>query len=705
MKNNSRIFCLGLLILVSFTSKAQEAALDSLFDLSLEELMNVKITTASKQEESVADAAAIISVITAKDIQSYGAISLVDVLDRATGMYFTSGFTYRDNMVSIRGNATTDVNTNVLILVDGRPMRESFSNGLNSPVYASFPLERIERLEIIRGPGSILYGTCAVTGVINIITKGAGEHASVSGSLRYGTFNTLQGSLSGSKTIGKLALSAGITLLDTDGWEYTTKGEPLWIPHPVTGDPILANPNPVSVDLYKKNVGANLSAKIGDFKLSANWLKSKQANMGLEPLWLYNMIEGAGLTVSGTDFYTDVNRWMVDLGYEKTFSEKWKTSVNLTNNLMYQDKRYTEIPNLYDFGGSRDHLLEITNYITPTEELNIVVGGLMNYQTGDFKTYQMNNGVNVALDPTPHSNPSKIMDYDELWWSFYAQGSYKLTRNFKLIAGLQGNKVTNLDLDIVPRAGAVYHFNDNLGLKMLYGKAFRSPSQYERDVQNIPQITKNPDLKPEKINTIESQLFFNKKTYEVSLTYYNSKQYNVIRQGTVLMEIFGGLMYPVSQYVNAGELNSNGLEFEGKLFINSKLSLNGSATYQHTEDGETGKDVFGIPQFMGKLGINYSTASGLSIGVFNSYFGEGDNINQSTTAQINPEASAYNYLSANVQYDLGKLFNSKRSLVLGVFATNLLDEKIYYPEYTVRSVNTFPGRSGRAVYGSLTFKL
>lgn len=704
MKNTLRIVCIFLLIQISFSGNAQETAIDSLYDLSLEELMNVKITTASKQEESLADAGAIVSVITSKDIQSYGALSLVDVLDRAAGMYFTSGFTYRDNMVSIRGNATTDVNTNVLILVDGRPMRESFSNGLNSPVYASFPLERIERLEIIRGPGSILYGTCAVTGVINIITKGAGENTSIGGSLRYGTFNTLQGSLSGSKIIGKLALSAGVALLNTDGWEYSTKGEPLWFPNPVTGDPMLINPNPASADLYKKNVGANLSARMGDFKLSANWLRSKQANMGFEPFWLNDMV-GTSLAVSGTEFYTDVNRWMIDLGYEKSLSEKWKTSVNLTNNIMDQDKRYPEIPNLYDFGGSRDYLLEVTNYVTPTENLNIVIGGLVNYQTGVFNTYQMNNGVNVALDPTPHSNPSKIMDYDELWWSFYAQGSYNVTSNFKLIGGVQGNKVTNLDLDIVPRGGAIYHFNDNLGIKVLYGKAFRSPSQYERNVQNIPQITKNPDLKPEKISTIESQLFFNRKTYEVSLTYYNSKQYNVIRQGIVMMEIFGGSIFPVSQYVNAGELHSSGFELEGKIFVNAKLSLNGSATYQHTEDAETGKDVFGMPRFMGKLGVNYSPLSGLSVGLFNSYFGNGENIDQPTTTQINPAASAHNYLSANIQYDLGKLFNSSKSLVFSVYATNILDEKIYYPEYTVRSVNTFPGRSGRAVYGSLTFKL
>ncbi len=170
------------------------------------------------------------------------------------------------------------------------------------------------------------------------------------------------------------------------------------------------------------------------------------------------------------------------------------------------------------------------------------------------------------------------------------------------------------------------------------------------------------------------------------------------------MEILGGSIFPVSQYINAGELHSSGFEFEGKVFLNANLSLNGSATYQQTQDSETDRDVFGMPQWMGKLGVSYNTPFGMTVSVFNAYFGKGENIDLPATAQINPEASSYNYLSANVQYDLGKLLNSNKPLILGVYATNLLDEHIYYPEYTLRTVNTFPGRSGRAVYGSVAFR-
>ena len=85
--------------------------------------------------------------------------------------------------------------------------------------------------------------------------------------------------------------------------------------------------------------------------------------------------------------------------------------------------------------------------------------------------------------------------------------------------------------------------------------------------------------------------------------------------------------------------------------------------------------------------------------MFNSYYGKGGDTGRSYTQAVNPAVKAYNYLSANVQYKLGKNF------IIGVYANNMLDEKIYYPEYRARTVNSLPGRAGRAIHGTLTFKL
>jgi outer membrane receptor for ferrienterochelin and colicins len=699
MKNYVRILPILVLMFTASLSPAQE--MDSLYVLSLEDLMNITITTASKQEESVGDAAAVISVITSKEIQSYGALSLVDVLDRATNTYFTSGYTYRDNMLSIRGNATADVNTNVLILLDGRPIRESLTNGLSSPVYASFPLDRIDRLEIIRGPGSILYGTCALTGVVNIITKTADRSAPFTASFRYGTFNTLQGNLTGAKTIGPLALTAGVTLLNTDGWEYKTIGAPFYMVDPSSGEQTLLNPDPGSVDMYKKNIGVNLGARVGGFKVSANFLKSKQANLGIEPFW-FNFVPGAP---PQKDFYTDISRYMVDLGYEKKISNQWTAAVNLTNNLMVMDKRYPDFRNFRDKADSRDHLFEVTNYFVPTENMNLIVGGLLNYQTGSYDTYQVKDGVNVAFSPEENTASFNMVRYDQLWWSAYAQGQYKLAKSFKLIAGMQANKVTDLDVDVVPRVGGIISFSKNLGAKILYGKAFRSPSQYERNARNFPQVTNNPDLKPEKIGTFETQLCYTAKKFEVYATYYQSIQENVIRLGAEILEYSPGIFIPVAKYVNAGELKSAGVELEGKAFLTSSLGLNFSASYQQTNDvEEDDQDIFGMPQFMGKVGLNYSTPFGMTISVFNAYFGKGENIATDETEELNPPAKAYNFMSTNVQYDVSSLFNTKNPLVIGVFVNNVLDEEVYYQEYIDRKINTFPGRGGRAFYGNITYR-
>jgi outer membrane receptor for ferrienterochelin and colicins len=143
----------------------------SLAELSLEELMEVKVITASKTDQSINDAPGIVSVITAKEIQKFGANSLYEVLERIAGTYLPSFFFYAQNAVSMRGDLPEGQDKHTLLLLNGRPFRESMTQGLNTSFYLSLPLLAIDKIEIIRGPGSVLYGTNAFTGVINVITK------------------------------------------------------------------------------------------------------------------------------------------------------------------------------------------------------------------------------------------------------------------------------------------------------------------------------------------------------------------------------------------------------------------------------------------------------------------------------------------------------------------------------------------------------
>lgn len=148
-----------------------DAEFSALLELSLNELLNVKVISAtSKQAESYIESPGIVNYITSQEIATMGTNDLLDLLRRLPNVEIPSYCQYRNNIVSIRGqHGFTDKHT--LVLLNGRPMRERHHGGVNAPIYTGFPLSSIKWIEVIRGPGSVLHGTGAFSGVVNIVTK------------------------------------------------------------------------------------------------------------------------------------------------------------------------------------------------------------------------------------------------------------------------------------------------------------------------------------------------------------------------------------------------------------------------------------------------------------------------------------------------------------------------------------------------------
>jgi len=152
-----------LLLICTFTSSAITSADDfeGLFSLSLQELINLEVTTVSKRKESISEAPGVISVITAEDIKNYGATSLKDVLLRLPNFFIFDSSTFKASGAMLRAGATQHLNNHVLYLINGSPLRESQNGGLHTDINLLFPIDIIERIEVIRGPGSVLYGSNA----------------------------------------------------------------------------------------------------------------------------------------------------------------------------------------------------------------------------------------------------------------------------------------------------------------------------------------------------------------------------------------------------------------------------------------------------------------------------------------------------------------------------------------------------------------
>ncbi len=652
---------------VEAQQNADTLSTETLYDMSLEDLMNIKVVTASKNSENLQQAPAIINVITAKEIASYGAVNLIDVLNRATALYMTGSYYFPNNLPAIRGDIQTHTTSHVLILIDGRPCRESFYGGVDLAVFHGFPVASIEKIEIVRGPGSVLYGTNAFTGVINIITKRAREtHTQIQA--KAGSFGTFEGALQQSAVYDHGSMNVGLQYLGQQGWDFKAVDQA----------------GVEKTQTYgQQNIAFTMNGKYKNFTLTSFYGNTLRDVFGERPLY----------PSDGTFNTLNTYRGFTDLGYEHTFTDRWHTTFNTTYNAFSQRSIRDERPvHFY----ANDWLAEMTHYLEPLENLHVVTGVLANFVTGEGEGVDRINNV-----PT-----SFVQHYAELRWAGYIQTDYQIANKLKLIAGGQYNKTPSTAGNFVPRLGAILNVTPTFGIKGLYGQAFKSAAQSEKFTL-IPGLNYgNPALKPETITTTDIQVFYQKPTYQLNLGYFHSKQENTVVRVPYLNSAV--------TYVNQGNLMMQGGEAEIKIIPVKALSIISSIAYQTNENDEGEQDVTAISNVMAKGGISYEGKQGLSIGLFNSFFSKpADVINSQSDLEpdrqrqvVNPIPEAFHLLSLNISADVTKMLGSRQgpSLLLNLYGENLLNEKVYNPEFSRRVINAIPANGGRGIYGGVVVK-
>ncbi len=678
------------------------------------DVTDLKVTTSSKNAETLRDATASISVINAYEIEDYGALTIRDVLDRVVSTYVTGSTFMPNNIVSIRGDVTNGFNTHVLVLLDGRPVRDNFFNGFNSAVYSGIALSSIERIEVVRGPGSVLYGTSAFAGVINIILK-KGKKRGVQASQSAGAFGTQLYEAGIGFEKGKLKMATNFRLFDTRGWDFSSYDHSKTL---------------INEKVSNKASSANLNAQYGSFQLNVLWTQARD-NVFSEGEFIkleqYRQIQN-------TRFFTD-------LGFQKDITKWWTFNFNVTYNRShyYEDIALTSSNTRgnYHDAFSTDLILEGYSQFKPIKNLNIMAGGLRNIIAGKFEqSHRTPDGklydyTLAPINPNPRiSTPL----YNDNWFSFYAQADYTFWKNkMKILAGAQYN-LANGKTSLVPRGGFVYKVNESWTSKLMYGQAFRTGSGYER-LSTEEEAFGNANLNPENIKTLELNLAYthpNKKV-ALSLTAYRSWSNDLIilsnPDDSLYIYPFTGESIPI--YINLQNLRHKGAELEGRFNLAKRLQLISAFSWQdvemnkaidddHSGEPEEGHGTItqatGIPRFMLKTGLLYkNTQRGISFGVFNSFYSKVKPINlhdadghvhDEEPRNYNPNPHAYNYLSINASLDLRTVFNIENipQTTLSIFVQNALNSQIYYAEYGRSEVNSIQGRGGRGIYGRLAVK-
>ena len=273
-----------------------------LLSMSFEDLMNVEVSVASKKAEKVHEAPGIITVITSKELEAFGGKHLGDVLNRAPSMYFLGADLFFENEAIIRGQTLNQYDTHTLILLNGRPCRDNVAGGVNNPMYLGIPVEAIEHIEIIRGPGSVLYGTNAYAGVINIVTKKAEGMTGGRVAATVGSHNYRAESVQGWFDLGELNGFVTIKNVNEEG--------PYWSWVDFNGER-----GGTYMGKHLNTVMANINYK--QFSLNAYATEN-------DPTWIDEWAVG--------DTRNDAPHYFMDLGFTQPLTENLTTNFNITFN-------------------------------------------------------------------------------------------------------------------------------------------------------------------------------------------------------------------------------------------------------------------------------------------------------------------------------------------------------------------------------------
>ena len=612
-----------------------------LYDLSFEKLMNLKVSvsTVSKREEKLSESPGIVSVITSEEIKGYGARNLWELMHKAPSIQPISSHLFRQNKMSIRGDLKDQADNHILVLLNGRPVREGFNTGQNFPFYMAFPVDIIKRVEIIRGPGSVLYGTNAFAGVLNVITKSAKEVESTSISYGVGTNSTNIQKLQTALVEDDFQMVLSGFRLESTGWDFSTSTA-----HPTA--PTISG----STDYAEESFGVFSNISWKGLQLNAYYSETNYDMLGVIPYW----------NVADDNI---ARRGFADLGYTFELNNFWDLHTNATFN--YYDLRIDESAHL-----ATDTVLEAYFQGEPTEQFTLIFGGLVD-----------NKRRNEDLDDSPLPGTYSLYDY-----AVYGQVDYKPTENLKFTVGAQYVIPDQTDEDLIPRFGIVYNFDENWGIKLLHSDAFRSAGPVEQFIDS-PVLQGNPDLEPEKIQTTDFQLFFEKEELSAYLTAFYSEYSDLVTR-----EAVPG-MPGQSMYQNSNDdIKVKGLEFEYKYQLSTQWFTSGSTMYQ-----ETRNDDMLAPNYMFKMGVIYKPTQRLSFGLFDSYYAKPqDNDGE----EVNSQGEDLHYLTFNMTYQLP----TERNIELNLYLQNLLDETYDYVEFSRGWSNTIPMMDGINAYFTVTVR-
>lgn len=585
---------------------AEELSLEALYALPI-------IDIATGYAVPLEKAPSVATIITAEDIEAMGALTLDEVLEAVPGMHVQPSGLSASNVFSIRG-VYTSRNPQILILLNGYRVSSDISSG-NFPASAVINTKNISRVEVVRGPGSAVYGADAYAGVINIVTKSAREIDGFSIGARGGSFQT--------KNIwGQYGGEIGNGWRLATNFEYMNQGAD-------KSRTVNSDAQTALDDLFGTN--ASLTPSYLDRRYESTTynvhLDNGHWKLGIDGWAQRNIGQGAG-TAQALDHNgsADVDHILFSLEYK---TKEWLEDLEFTGKLSYQhiDQQF-----YFDIfpAGNVSLIGSDGNLFTPPFNAVLFPDGLkgnpgrtskipqldltMLYSGYTGHTFRFNFGVKKeeleanesknfgpgVIDGTEGSVDGTLTDVtgtpfiylpDEQRTNKYVsiQDVWEISPDWTLTAGVRYDNYSDFGSTTNPRIALVWSASADLTAKLLYGRAFRAPSFSELYNQNNPVALGNPDLDPETIDTYELAFAYeamhNLRT-NLSLYYYKTED--------MIERVDNADGTRVSENINS--IKGQGVEIEVNWKVNKDWSILANYAYQKTINDETNKQQPFIPK-------------------------------------------------------------------------------------------------------------
>lgn len=572
------------LVCTNATAAAQGSRVDELASLSLDMLLDMPVTGASKFMQRMSETAASVTVITAAEMRALGHRTLADVLRAVRGLMVSDDRSY--SYLGVRGFfAPGDYNTRVLLLVDGYRTNDNVYD--QAYIGSEFPidLELVERVEFIPGQGSAVYGANALFGVVNVITRRPGEAGSDVAALSLGSAGTRQ-----LRAAASHVLPTG-TVLQWSASRRLARGEDVFIAEQATppdSDGVARGAD------YEQRTNLYLRAQHGG--LVATALHSRRLKGA--PV-LVDAVFGDPRT-SNRDEHSMLDlTWQRRLGTDDELTARW-----FIGHYLFQGNYVYDYPpptlNRDDVTGQWWGA-ELRWLTTRWQDHKLVAGMELQRSTRlRQKNFDPETG-EVYIDDRRSSDRAGL----------FAEDQVALGRQWSLVAGARWDHNHGHAAQFSPRVALLWQPDPAFVAKLIHGRAYRPPNAYEAyyQVDAVGGYKLNPSLQPESVRGSELALEWRPDAQQrVSASLYANRAEH-------LMVLTRDPADELLVFRNLGSLSAQGLELEMERRWSGGAHLRASLSLQRASDsGDALQLATYAPHRMVKLAGIVPLARGWSAG-------------------------------------------------------------------------------------------